>query len=283
MPRFFYDFSNPMNQMSISGYHPFQVVLPIITALAIILGFSFSCLGQSKNNSPEFTILTFNVNYGYPNKSMVNIIDSLNADLVCLQETNAAWESLVRSGLVEKYPYITFRDCCGAGGLAILSRFPVVEVKYAENHIGWFPAWTTNVIVGPDTIQVMNVHLKPGINENGKVGFLGREFFRAQRIHRQELEYFLGQLPQAHSRLIVGDFNENDGGKGLKWLTKERGYQDALRLFDRRSKTWRWGILRRRYDHLVFNSGLGCLKAEVFEIGTSDHLPVLGKFKVIRK
>jgi exonuclease III len=122
----------------------------------------FCSLGISANN---ISILSYNVNYGLINKDVVTILDTINADVVCLQETNAKWEKILRAGLKDKYPYIEFKHCCTAGGLAILSKYPIVASNYMKNSTGWFPAWSGAITINQDTIQLLNVHLKPGLTK----------------------------------------------------------------------------------------------------------------------
>jgi hypothetical protein len=52
------------------------------------------------------SVVTYNVNYHFINKDIVNILDSIDADIVCLQETNAEWETIIKNGLSRKYPFI---------------------------------------------------------------------------------------------------------------------------------------------------------------------------------
>src|SRR4029079_3918897 len=81
--------------------------------------------------------------------------------------------------------------------------------------------------------------------------------------------------------LIVGDFNEDEHGRAVRWLTSN-GYRSALPEFQPGAKTWRWktsiGTLRGRYDHLCYNDRLTPLRVEVRNAGQSDHLPVVGVF-----
>jgi len=197
-----------------------------------------------------------------------------------LQETNETYEKLIELYLNKKYNYISFRHCCNAGGLAILSKFPIVREEYLKNDIGWFPAWVLEVKTPEGIIRLLNVHLKPGLNNRGKVGFLGKEYFKAQRTHISELESFIKSLAEDEPTFILGDFNENDKGKAIKWLTRLKGYYDSLSQFDKKSKTWKWGILSARFDHILHNKLIECTCAEVYPFGFSDHFPVKGYYKI---
>ena len=243
--------------------------MKLITALLLLL--SSICI-----NANSISILTYNVNYSFINKDAINILDSIDADVVCLQETNENWEEIFKIGLKDKYPYRQFKHCCTAGGLAILSKYPIIESNYMENNTGWFPAWIVLIKKDQDTIQLLNVHLKPGLTKRGRIGW--NAYFKADEIHIKELTQFTKELNTKLPIIILGDFNENDNGKTMKWLHEEMNFQDALSKFDKKSKTWRWIILRGRYDHIIYNNLLSCSNAAVYKLGKSDHLPLLSEF-----
>ena len=223
-------------------------------------------------------MLSYNVNYGLINENVVTIIDTINADVVCLQETNSKWENILREGLKDKYPYVEFKHCCTAGGLAILSKYPIVESIYMKNNTGWFPAWRGEVVKEHDTIQLLNVHLKPGLTKRGRIGW--NAYFKADEIHIKEIKQFTQGFNLNQPIILLGDFNENDKGKTMQWLQEEKQFTDALSLFDKRSKTWRFVLLRGRYDHMFFNEQLSCTYSVVYKIGKSDHLPLYSEFSL---
>jgi endonuclease/exonuclease/phosphatase family metal-dependent hydrolase len=223
------------------------------------------------------SVLTYNVNYHFINEDVVNILDSIDADVVCLQETNAKWENILKNGLSSKYPFIEFKHRGIAGGYATLSKYPVIKSNYIKNQSGWFPGWAITIKKNQDSIQILNTHLKPKLTRKGIIGW--NAYFKAEEIHIKELEQFLKKVDLALPTIILGDFNENDKGKAMKWI-KNKGFEDALTKFDKRTKTWRFFILRGRYDHLVSNNKLSCIKAMVYKLGKSDHFPVFGIFEL---
>ena len=202
----------------------------------------------------------------------------MDADVVCLQETNKKWENIIRKGLIKKYPHIYFKHLGMAGGMAILSKYPIVKSEVLKNQPGWFPAWVITVKKDGEYIQLLNVHLKPGLTEKGRLGW--NAYFKAEDVHHKELAQFIDQIDPGIATVILGDFNENDKGKTMKWLREEKNFQDALPQFDKHTKTWRWILLRGRYDHLVSNDKLSCSDAKVFKLGKSDHFPIMGAFEL---
>jgi endonuclease/exonuclease/phosphatase family metal-dependent hydrolase len=226
------------------------------------------------------SVVTYNVNYHFINKDIVNILDSIDADIVCLQETNAEWETIIKNGLSRKYPFIDFKHRGISGGFATLSKYPIIKNEYIKNKVGWFSAWSIIIKKKQDSIQILNTHLKPPLTRKGLIGW--NAYFKASEVHIKELESFSNELTPNLPTIVLGDFNENDKGKTMKWL-KTKGFNDALSQFDKRSKTWRFVLLRGRYDHLVYNNKLNCINAKVYKLGKSDHFPVLGVFEIKAK
>lgn len=231
---------------------------------------------------PNFSVMTYNVNWGggQPAKSL-DVIRKANVDIVCLQETNDSWESYLRRELGSLYPYMEFRETLNrmGGGLAFLSKTKGRQIAYIPSDNTFFDGWIMvyQTPVGP--VEILNVHLHPPVNESGSFGISG--YVKSQDKRCQEIQrfcsYFTGQTP----RLVMGDFNENDRGDALQYLSKQ-GMTDALAEFDQSSKTWRRKVslitLRDRLDHIVYSSNLYCFRCQVIPSGGSDHYPLWSVF-----
>jgi endonuclease/exonuclease/phosphatase (EEP) superfamily protein YafD len=227
---------------------------------------------------PHLTVMTYNVNFGIAgDPETVEVIRRGGADVVFLQETTEAWEASLRAELGTTYPHMQFRHCCGAGGLAVLSRHPFTELDYWEPPPGgWFPAWRLVVETPLGSIQVLNVHLHPPLDEAGSVvrGYLASKPVRVDEISSY-LEGLDGELPT----LIVGDFNEDRNGRALAYL-RERGLRSALPELDPDADTWQWTTssgttFREQLDHVVVDHSLIPIAATVLPGGRSDHRAVL--------
>ena len=232
---------------------------------------------------PHVVVMTYNVNYGLAgDPSTLDAIRNSLSDIVLLQETNAAWEEVLRAALATQYPHMVFHHHDPAGGLAVLSRYPLLEQELLEP-VSWFPAWrgVTETALGP--LQLLNVHLRPPFSDRGSV--IGG-YFMTPAVRQREIEHFSGSLDPDLPTLVVGDFNESERGKAATHLHR-LGLRSALREFDRYGHTWRWDSsvipLRGRYDHLMHDPRLEPLFVEVLRAGRSDHLPVRGAFALARR
>ena len=226
---------------------------------------------------PHFSVMTYNVNYGMaaPNLA-VRAIRQTDADIVFLQETTPAWRRYLSSELAEAYPHRRYRHYNGSGGMGVLSKLPFTEISYVHTQAGWFPSWTIQADTPVGPVQICNVHLRPPLTNAGELSI--GQYFKSPATHRQELAEACGNMDPELPRLVVGDFNENDFGGGIKWLA-EQGFTDALSQFDTASKTWRWNTslfkLRDRLDHILYSGDLHSVSGWVVNEGLSDHLPVV--------
>ncbi|HUX00759.1 MAG TPA: endonuclease/exonuclease/phosphatase family protein [Phycisphaerae bacterium] len=228
---------------------------------------------------PALAVMTFNVNFGLAGDSgTLAAVRGAGADAVFLQETTPLWESAIRRELSDAYPYMEFRHCRGAGGMAVLSRRPFQVRDYVPSPSGWFPAMRVVLQSPLGPVQALQVHLHPPVSERGSVA---SGYLTTGPVRKREIEAFLERLEPGMPTLVLGDFNENYDGQAAGVLY-ERGIQSVLREYEPSARTWRWrtgvGTLRKTLDHIFYGPGLEPLEARVIDRGASDHLPVLAVF-----
>jgi endonuclease/exonuclease/phosphatase family metal-dependent hydrolase len=225
--------------------------------------------------------MTFNVNFGTSgDEETLAAIAAGAADFVFLQETTEPWEVMIRARLGADYPHMAFRHCCRAGGLGVLSKVPFDDHDYLEPpEGGWFPAWRVVVHTDIGPLQVLNVHLRPQLDESGS--FL-RGVLTTPPIRLAEIERYHAALDEGFATLIVGDFNENGRGRAVRFL-EGRGMKSAVPATSGATPTWRWqtslGTITEQLDHVVFGPPLELVDVTVLERGNSDHLPVVATLR----
>jgi endonuclease/exonuclease/phosphatase family metal-dependent hydrolase len=251
--------------------------------IRILLVFLFLC-GCAATQKPDFTpkqahlkIVTYNVNWGFlhPDK-VARYLAVENADVVCLQETHRYWKESLSAKLLKRYPYGKFREWGKAGGIAIISKYELYDANLIEPNDNWFPAFYAWVDTPIGKIQILNVHLKPPLSEEGKVS--AGAYLKTGDEHLMELDWFLGRTDPNQPMIILGDFNGNEKDKAIRRLI-ETGWTDALSRYDKKTNTWVWktsaGLeIKNRYDHILYNGFLDCTAARVTNIEASDHFPV---------
>lgn len=256
--------------------------------LLVMLALTLSCAAkplqprQPRPQTPTLKVMTFNVNYGVAgDESTLLAMSQEDADVILLQETTPQWERAIRERLGQSYPHMLFRHCCGAGGLAVLSRFKLEDKDYIQAPApGWFPAWRLLTTTPLGVVQLLNVHLRPPVSDTGS--FVSG-YFSTPKIREAEIRAYKGRLDPALPTIIAGDFNENAKGDAVSHLVAS-GLRSVLPEYAPDRNTWRWptsvGTMRAQLDHIVYDpKHYAPLTAYVVEAGRSDHLPVVAVFE----
>lgn len=235
-----------------------------------------------------FDILSYNINNvaAYDTlrrQSILHAIFSSGAHVVLLQETNPRWEEIILLRKKDLYRYSYFHhpgsDDRAAGGIAILSQFPLEDVRvidFSKNVPGSvFPAVVCGVrlpiryqrgeslITHDLSINVAIVHLRPPVELDGTAWLETARITGPIRL--REVQELMKRTAVGGGRMslhvIAGDFNEGDDSEAITHLTN-LGYNNALRTFVPRWKeTHTWPFmrnlltLRKRLDHILWRDG----------------------------
>ncbi len=242
---------------------------------------AMSCGEHPAGPAAPFTVLTYNVNYTCPPSSKTrDAIIHADADVVCLQETTRDWFDFLVAGLADQYPHHVMFDHNDAGGLAVFTKRPLIETQKLPPAApgGWFPACLLVADTPAGRVQILSVHLRPMISDSFSPV---AGFFTTPAVRRHEVEVFSTKLKPGMPTLVLGDFNDQENGKCVKFF-KEQGYVDTLTLFDPKTATCHHVIaginIGTRLDHILYSSKLRPLAARVVREGESDHDAVWAKF-----
>jgi endonuclease/exonuclease/phosphatase (EEP) superfamily protein YafD len=232
----------------------------------------------------QLRVMSYNMNFGIAgDASSIEAIAAANADLVFLQETNDVWERAIVERLGSRYPARRFDPPTGwaAGGMGLLSRYPIVKLETLVAPKAPFFAWRALIDSPLGRIQVFNLHLHPPMSDGGSwvVGY-----FSTRDDRLRELQYHLEALDPALPALFVGDFNEEGDGKAVSRL-KDLGFADAIAEFQGDRRTWEWPVgsmtLRFQLDHIMHDAHFVPVTAQIVEAGRSDHKPIWADFERI--
>lgn len=230
---------------------------------------------------PHLTVMTFNVHRDEAaDAGTVSAIGEPDADIVCLQEITPAWERAVRARYATQYPYMVIAPQTDAGGLAVLSRFPLEDHGILRFQADWHPAMRVVAQTPAGRVQLVHVHLRSMFE--GRSNPLA-SFVKRSGDHVSEIRTYMEKAEPGIPTVVAGDFNENHTGKAVRWL-EARGFQNALRLYRPRQHTWRGRTITRpvkmTIDHVLFDESFEPLDAWVARRGASDHYPVLAHLEV---
>lgn len=252
---------------------------------SVVLGASVGCVRpplQPRDPTPgvpHFTVQTYNVFFRDPaNPETLEAIGRADADVLALLEVNPAWEEAVRDRYGTEYPHAIYRPEPGAGGYAVISRFPLIDggLHEAPHHPGWHVLAQTPMGV----VQLLLVHLRAHFK--GRTDPL-EAYLEVAADHRLDIATFTAECSESLPTIVLGDFNEEGGGSAVEYL-EARGFRDALPLFHPGQPTYRHrrslgGQLDASIDHIMFDDSFVPLNAWVVDAGASDHFPVVAHFE----
>jgi hypothetical protein len=226
-----------------------------------------------------FDVLSYNINNVAAFKPsqvrlILRAIFSSGAGIVMLQESNPAWEKLLLDDAIAlEYNHRYFHHPRNgdkdrppdrsAGGIAILSRFPLEEINVVDftqdvsgsvfpalvfkallplsflevkdEFYNTFPTLTNESII---CIGIANVHLRPPVNLDGSAWFDTAR--KTEPIRLAEVKSLVRCTMSSHSLddsttpkseldIIAGDFNEDNFGAALSYLSNS-GYKVRCNL-----------------------------------------------------
>lgn len=231
----------------------------------------------------QMRVMSYNVNFGVAgDQPTIDAIAGSKPDVVFLQETNEEWQRALVARLGAEYPHRRFTHPEGrwaAGGMGLLSKYPVVALQHLDSHGGWFFAWRVVLDTKLGRVQLLNVHLRPPMSDGGSwtVGYFST---RGNRL--EEIEHHYAALDKKLPTIILGDFNEERDGRAIGFL-EEHGFADATAQHAGKTRTWEWQVssitLKFQLDHILHDDHFIAVTGAVVEAGRSDHKPIWVDFE----
>jgi endonuclease/exonuclease/phosphatase (EEP) superfamily protein YafD len=207
-------------------------------------------------------LMSYNLNQGNPDPdSSMDAIEAADADIVVLQETNAAWQTRLEARFAKQYPHRAFHPR-SFGGLAVLSKHPIKGDELFPPPKGAFsPAQRVVADTPLGEIQILNVHLRPNVDRGNWL--LGWK--TTPPIRRHEIETYWKKLAHTMPTIVAGDFNELPTGSAVGFLA-DKG---LARVPTKGPTTWHHAI------RVVVDGSFEASDAHVVDAGASDHRPVV--------
>tara|TARA_B110000459_G_C16562157_1_gene472120 strand:+ start:279 stop:1451 length:1173 start_codon:yes stop_codon:yes gene_type:complete len=267
--------------------------------------------GNELDDEMEFRVLSWNVrqfdrlgwlNNANAREEMLSLLGAVETDLVCMQECfleeNAdPWMTQQRlqraSGLAHwAQEFKLERGHDKLFGLAVLSRFPIVDVKAID-----FPndknnsAMYVDLLIGKDTVRAFNVHLssihfeqedyqamRQGPDETERLRLLDRleTAWQKRALQAELVAEYVANSPFAV--VLMGDFN--DGPVSYAKQQFQPYLQDAYNgngpLL---GATYAGDIPGMRIDFILHSPVLEPVEFETSDVMLSDHRPIQAHFK----
>ncbi len=261
-------------------------------------------------NAKTLKIFTYNV-YAFCYKGVITtsdiarLVEKEDPDIICMQEyiDFRAKEDKEFSKLLVKYPYSTVGDMTidSHNRVVTLSRLKIVGSGVASKGKGNNKAIYSDVVVGNDTVRMINAHLasnhitfaeKQEIDSISHGFLLGKIRNMVFSLNKKVAENYVVREQMAndidslisvtnHRVLVCGDFNDvpvsyvyhKVKGKRMSVANEEMGWGYNY--------TFRESPFYFCIDHILYDKKkIDCLSYDILDATYSDHYPSVAQFSI---
>ncbi len=286
----------------------FSAITVLIGGWNISNHFAFS--GCKKNVSEsDFKVMSFNVNifglYDWNNNSesknsMLKLIETVNPDVLCLQEfytDNKKFNTL--EILSKKYPYVHFHKTLtleknNHWGIVTFSKYPIVfRDQIIFDDVRHNVAISSDIKIENHTIRVFNTHLQSiyfssddfhGITQlrNGKAieptMKIIHKLWKAFTMRAAQVEMLTDLISiSKHPVLLCGDFNDTPNSYTYHKLTKNKSDSFSEKGCGI-GYTYSGPVPLMRIDYIIADRQIETVSHFIPGNGHSDHRAVVATF-----
>ncbi len=216
-------------------------------------------------NGPEITVASVNLQFdNFAYDRAIEWLQRNPADIVLLQEVTPGWaDAFARAEL--PYPYASVAPREDPYGIALLSRWPIAEIRAADFADDGLPSVVATVLVKKTTLQIVGLHthwpLLPGLQDS------------RDRV----LDAAAAEVRKASvDSVLLGDLNLTPYAPAFARLLERSGLRDAFgdRLW---RPTWQAGFwpVALPIDHVLVPAASCVVRTGIGPSIGSDHRPVL--------
>lgn len=225
--------------------------------------------------SVHFVVQTYNVHRErWSDASTVEAIGARDAEIVCLEEVTSYWRAVIEQRYATQYPHMLFATKENAGGLAVLSHYPLEDHGVVPVPGDLHPGWIVFADTPGGAVELVVVHLRSLFNGGDD---WATNYMKTGATHLDELALFMGHAVEPMPTIVLGDFNESPKGDAVRRL-EDRGFTNLLPAFRPGQYTWSGpsvgGMLDMTIDHVMVDDSFEPLDAWTDRRGASDHIPV---------
>lgn len=221
--------------------------------------------------------------------AVAGIMSREQVDMLCLQEVPTLPIDSIFRYFAARMPYFVQES-----SEMILSRYPILDHRYARFADSWNAYLLVDLAVGEDTVRVVSVHLQTtGVaalraryrkehDREAPVEALLGEVERNSRLRARQVHELERLIDSVRGPLILaGDFNDTPSSYTYRRIDSR--LQDGFRAAGRGyGSTFRslGGVLR--IDYIFCNDSLRCVGYRTLPDTVSDHRAVIADFRFVR-
>lgn len=231
--------------------------------------------GPDFGSAAALGVATWNVQYsGVPSADAVQFLSDHPVDVVVLEELNPDVAATIEasSALTARWPYRALYPARGAGGIGMLSTYPLVDPQHAVDPV----RLEARVQLRGDEVVVLGAHPYPALISR----VLGLPFGFDPTVRNADLELLRGRVRDLEGDgarvILLGDFNTAPSEPAFGRLTA--GLLDAHREVGG-GPGWTWtplglrrlGLAFLRIDLILSSSSLPPIATHVDCPRVGDH------------
>jgi vancomycin resistance protein VanJ len=226
----------------------------------------------------QLRLMSYNVLFSNKQpQGVLNLIDSLQPDVLAMQEFTPQWQRLFEQQLGSQYPYRQLRVANHPFGSAVYSKFPLNDQKLLPLQGNYTFCHQTNISLNSKVLHLYNTHLSSPAKvlkaDNPIVAFS-----RNYRVREKQLRQ-IEQLAKEDTgpQLLLGDLNTMPMEPLHRQL--EHKWTDLYGIAGE-GFGFTWPNINKappfvRLDYMYGRGAIEVKSIEVIKAGTSDHLPLL--------
>jgi len=242
------------------------MIFPIAYHASAIMPWYITDTHDDNKPVAEFVVIQSNLQHGNQQyDKLFKLVEQASPDLLVLLEVDEAWQKELHV-LDHRYPFQQVIPRHDNFGIAILSRWPLHNIKVLQLDPMFTPSIQADVAMGEHTITLLATHPVPPINQ---------QLYLARNEQFNNISLLANQRRQ-YPMMIIGDFNSSMWSDDYQILLQGSGLKNVRQGFGI-LPTWPVNIppLMIPLDHTLISSGLRTLSVHTgTEIG-SDHLPLV--------
>ena len=212
------------------------------------------------NDEPSISIAHFNLaNTENDLESLLEIIFSIDPDLISLQEFTPFWDRTISEAITEKYPYSAKLVRIDPYGLALFSKkeFTSSDTIYCQNT----PILEMGYNLSGSAISVFSSYITPSLNKISTDLAEDQLATISERIIRR-------QSPA----IVVGEFND------VYWSNKMRNFRTSNSLHHSRRNITPTSFSIPN-DHIYFSADMECTSFRDLSDKESRRIGILGRYQ----
>lgn len=220
-------------------------------------------------NEPIIKIAHFNVNNSNDGfQTTLETIQSTEADLISITETNPLWDSLLLERLNSSYPFHYTQPSLGLFGMTIFSKNPftyVDTIRYKEipNVIGGIALDEEN------TVNFICSHTLPALNYR---------YYNRLKEHLHTITEYCNRT--ARPIITLGDYHTVPWSNEIAEFRNQTGLSDSRRGFTPTFPHGSSTVFEVPIDHIFFSEEFKCLSFSTVSSLYTTHMGIQGTFQL---